>query len=424
MGVGVPEEKLSAYADLVVRTGANVQVGQALRIRSELEHREFVRLLVEVAYKAGAKYVHVDWVDSPSARARFLYGQPDFLEFFPEYEVARHREMVESSWAYIALVGSEFPDLFADVDPAAMRKAAIVRSQKLKFFSEAMMASQSQWCVAAAPTRAWAKKVFPALQDHEAFIALWNVVLQTSRTDLPDPAAAWQEHDRVLKGAVTYMARQKVRGVRFLDQAMGPDGKPNSDLTVWLTEQPNWAGAASTTPQGVQFFPNMPTEEIFSTPHSLRTEGYVRTSKPGFPFQKEVQNGYFRFESGEVVDFNAEVGQVTMEQFFEINGTRRLGEVALVDVRSPVNQANVTFFETLFDENAACHIAFGEAYPVGVENGEEMSSDELSALGVNKADAHLDLMIGTPTMDVIGLCADGSEVMLMEHGQFTAAITQ
>ncbi|MCC6169976.1 MAG: aminopeptidase [Caldilineaceae bacterium] len=411
------------YADLLVSTGLNLQPGQSLRIGAELAHRDLARDVAEAAYRAGAPYVHVDWQDTPLARARLVHSRPDYLGYFPDFEVARHRRMIDEGWARLSLVGPEFPDLLDDVDPAAMRTVAVTRSQKIKFYTQAVMANQVQWCVAAVPTPAWAEKVFPALPPEQAVDALWDVILRTCRADQPDPAAAWQTHDRMLKGVVDFLARRQVRSLRFLDSQPGPDGRPNTDLTVGMTDRPQWMGAAAQRPDGVVFFPNMPTEEVFSTPHNRRTEGWVRISKPAFPFEREVRDAYFRFAEGEVVEFYAAVGRQVLEQFFALEGTRRLGEVALVDVRSPVNQANVVFFETLFDENAACHIAFGEAYPDGVVDGSRLDEEELRRLGVNQADAHEDMMIGTPTMRLTGLCADGSEVVIMEDGSFVPEVT-
>lgn len=411
------------YANLLVHTGLNLQPGQSLRIGAEPAHRAFVHMVAEAAYQAGAPYVQVDWQDTQLAKARFVYSKPDSLSYFPDYEIARHRQMVEERWARLALVGPEFPDLLDDVDPSAMRTVALTRSQKIKFYIQATMANQVQWCVAAVPTPAWAIKVFSSLPEAEALNRLWTVVLRTCRVDQPDPAAAWQAHDAALKGVVDYLARKQVRSLHFVDTRTGPDGKPNTDLVVGMTDRPQWLGASAERPDGVTFFPNMPTEEVFSTPHNARTDGYARISKPAFPFEREVRDAYFRFAAGEVVEFSATLGQDVLEQFFALHGTRRLGEVALVDVRSPVNQADVVFYETLFDENAACHIAFGEAYPDGVVNGSNLEDKELRRLGVNQADAHLDVMIGTPTMRLTGICADGSEVVIMQDGSFVPQVT-
>lgn len=218
------------------------------------------------------------------------------------------------------------------------------------------------------------------------------------------------------------MAANQVRTIRYFDPVPGPNGKPVSDLTIGLTDKPAWVGAAAYRPDGVQFLPNMPTEEVFTTPHSQRTEGYIRTSKPGFPFDREVRDAYFRFAEGEIVEFHAAKGEEVLAQFFEIDGARRLGEASLVDARSPINQSGLIFYETLFDENAVSHIAFGRAYPDGVEGGAQMSREALIAAGVNQSDTHVDFMVGTDTMQVIGLCADGREVTIMENGRFTDTV--
>ena len=423
--MGIPaEEELRRYAEVLVKLGVNLQPGQSLRIGAELEHAPFVRIVTEEAYRQGAPYVQVDWADTPLARARMQYSSAENLSYFPEYEVAKARQMVDEGWARLALVGNEFPDLLKDVDPAAMRTVAVTRSQKLKFYMQAMMANQMQWCVAAVPTQAWAAKVYPDLAPDAALAELWTQVLRMVRVDQPDPVEAWTKHNVTLKGVADFLMRNKVHTLRFIDTKTGPDGLPATDLTVGMTDRPQWLGAAAQRPDGLSFLPNMPTEEVFSTPHNQRTEGYARLSKPAFPFQREVRDGFFRFVNGEVVEFDAAEGREVLEQFFELDGTRRLGEVALVDVRSPVNRANVVFYEILFDENAACHIAFGEAYPDGVVNGSKLSEEELRSLGVNKADAHLDVMIGNETMRLIGIREDGSEVVIMERGEFVPAVTQ
>lgn len=414
--------QLSAYADLLIRSGVNLQPGQALRIGAELEHVEFVRLVTAAAYRAGARYVHIDWTDTPTVKQRLLYSQPDYLDFLPAYEVARHQEMVDDTWARLALTGDAYPDIFDDVDPMRIRTVGQVRAQKLKFYTQAQMANHLPWCVAGVPTQAWAQKVFPNLAPAAALEQLWQTVLRTCRLDQPDPVAAWRDHDLTLKRVVDFLAKHAVRAVRFVDTQTSADGKPHTDLTIGLTDAPLWLGGGATTTKGVPFFPNMPTEEVFSTPHCGRTEGWVRTSKPTFPLERRVEQAYFRFAGGEVVDYTAETGQDVLDQFFAIPGARRLGEVALVDVRSPVNQVNTTFYDILFDENAVCHMAFGEAYPEGMANSAGMSEAELAAHGVNIADTHVDFMIGTPTMTLYGHCADGRELTLMENGQFTADV--
>jgi aminopeptidase len=412
------------YAEALVKFGLNLQKGQSLRIGAELEHAPFVRIVAEEAYRQGAPYVAVDWLDTPLGRARLQYSDPDYLTYFPEFEVNKLQVMLDEGWARLALTGDEFPDLLNDVDPTAMRTVAVTRSQQVKFYMQAMMSNQVQWCVAAVPTRAWASKVYPDLAPDAAVAELWTQILRMSRIDQPDPVAAWAKHNVMLKEVADFLMRNRVRTLRFVDSKKGPDGLPATDLTIGLSDRVQWLGGGAERPDGLPFLPNMPTEEVFTTPHNERTEGYVCLSKPAFPFQREVKGAFFRFVKGEVVEFDAAEGRDVLDQFFQLNGTRRLGEVALVDVNSPVSRANVVFYETLFDENAACHFAFGEAYPDGVIDGSKLPEEELRSLGVNKSDAHLDVMIGNDTMRLTGITEDGREVVIMEEGRFVPAVTQ
>lgn len=423
MAIQVGDEQ-RRYAEALVKFGLNLQDGQSLRVGAELEHAPFVRIVAEEAYRNGAKYVMVEWLDTPLARARLKHSRGEFLDYFPEYEIVKHQQMVDEGWARLALVGAEFPDLLKDVDPAAMRTVTVTRSQKLKFYMQAMMANQVQWCVAAVPTQAWATKVYPNLASEAAVAELWRQVLRMVRVDQPDPVAAWAKNNAMLKAVADFLMKNEVRTLHFVDSQPGPDGLPATDLQIGLSERVQWLGGGADRTDGLPFLPNMPTEEVFTSPHNQRTDGYMRLSRPAFPFQREVKGGFFRFANGEVVEFDATEGREVLEQFFALDGTKRLGEVALVDIHSPVSQANVVFYEILFDENAACHVAFGEAYPDGVIDGSKLPESELRALGVNKADAHLDVMIGNATMRLTGIRADGSEVVIMERGEFVPAVTQ
>ena len=407
-----------AYAELILRGGVNLQPGESVDIGAELGHREFVRLLVATAYDLGARFVVVDWSDPLSTRARYQHIDRQYLGYVPEYEVTRRSEMLDDKWKLVSLTGDEYPEAYEDVDPALMMKDRKGFYVKLKFFLQATMNNQVAWTVAAVPVIPWAKKVFPELEDDEALERLWELVLRTCRADQPDPLQAWAKHDLALKKVAEFMDRHEVRAIRYLDETPGFDGKAATDLTVGLTDRPAWSCGSSLNSQGQLFFANIPTEEVFSTPHNQRTDGWVRTTKPGFIFEREVSDAYFRFEAGEVVEWRAEKGQEVLDQVFELRGARRLGELSLVDVRSPINQSGVIFYDTLFDENAVCHIAFGNAYPEGVQGGASLSEDELGAMGVNSSDTHQDLMIGTETMKVIGICADGREVLVMDNGMF------
>jgi aminopeptidase len=336
----------------------------------------------------------------------------------PELEKAMFNDMALGGWARLALTGDTFPDIFADVDPQAMRKINVARSKNVKPYARAQMANKFQWCVAAVPTVAWAKKLFPQMDDPQAVDELWRLIFLTTRADQPDPVAAWNAHDDALRRIANALRERGARTLHFFDPSPNAEGQPSTNLRVGLTDHPFWVAAGSHTPEGVRFFANIPTEEIFSSPHRLRVEGYVRTSKPSFPMEREVTDATFYFEGGEVQRFTAAKGADTLAQFFEIRNAKFLGEVALVDVRSPINQAGVLFYDTLFDENAACHIAFGTAYDEGLVGAADMTAEEKFAAGLNEADTHVDFMIGTPTMNVTGICADDSAIAIMRDGKF------
>ncbi|MCB0253896.1 MAG: aminopeptidase [Anaerolineae bacterium] len=407
-----------AYARLIINAGVNLRKGQGVYIQAELGHRDFVRLLTKEAYAAGAKMVMADWRDPLMDRERYLSVADEYLEYLPDFVEIRAREMIDDDWVRIALTGDEYPDAYDGVDPARMRRQRSAAAKRLRPITQRIMNNEISWCVAGVPVVPWAQKVFPDLDPQAALDKLWELVLQVVRADQPDPVAAWQQHDANLKKVPAFMDRNQVRAIRYLDEKPGPDGKASTDLTVGLTAQPAWSCGSAINSKGLPFLANIPTEEIFTTPHRDRVTGWVRTSKPGFPFDSELLNAYFRFEDGLVVEWDAVKGRDLLDQLFEMEGARQLGETSLVDVRSPINQAGVIFHDTLFDENAASHIAFGRGYPEGIKDGNQMSTEEVAALGLNNSDAHQDLMIGTDTMKVIGIRADGSEVLIMQDGMF------
>jgi aminopeptidase len=416
------ETEKKAYARLILEQGVNVQPGQSLSIRAETVHREFVHLLVEQAYRMGARYVDVNWTDLTVDRIRLTSSQPEHLEYSPDYPAQRGAEQLAQGWATISITGREDPDVFEGIDATAMQRAQTAAMAKLKEWYTGIMANQIPWTVCAAPTPGWAAKLFPNLPPDEALQQLWGAILMATRAHSEDPTAAWQAHVNKLQAVVDYLHTHQIHTLHFLDPEPGPDGEPRTDLTIGLTDRPRWLTGSSEAGTGVTFSANIPTEEAFSTPHRLRTEGWVRTSMPFFTLGQTVENAYFRFEAGEAVEFQAERGQAVLAQFFSVPGTRYLGEIALVDVNSPIYRSGILFHDTLFDENAACHIAFGRAYPGGVEGGDAMSAEELEAFGVNDSPLHQDIMFGTPTLQLTGIDGDGRDVAIMRDGQYVTAI--
>ncbi len=426
------DRDLEQYANLLIRLGVNLQPGQSLDIRTEPIHRGFALKLAEAAYDAGAKYVAIEYNDMRLQSIRVRKNTAEELEHLPAFVEAIALERKEDRWAAISLVGEEDPSLPAQLDPNKLRILQTAEYRATMPWRASMMEMKQQWNVAALPTPAWAQKVFPELPEEEALPRFWEEIRRIIRLDADDPLTAWQSHLANLATARSELQSKQVRALHLYDSEPGPDGKPSTDLTIGLTDRPHWAGGNSglgteadqagddsTTPV---FLPNIPTEELFTTPHRLRVNGWTRTSRPSFPFRREVAEAWFRFEDGLVVEFSAGDDQETYEQFFAVDGTRFLGEVALVDVSSPIFQSGLTYYNTLFDENAACHIAFGKAYPIGTEGGADMSADELLEAGVNSSDLHLDVMIGTATLDVTGHLSDGSEFEIMREGRYSPAL--
>ena len=269
------KERQRRYAGLIVRFGVNLQAGQGLVISYEPVAREFANLLVVEAYKAGAKHVHLDCDDPLARHARLAHIKPEHLEYVPEYEVARRDQYVDETWARIAITSQEFPQLFDDIDASLMARSQTARATKLKRYTEAMMSTRFQWCVVAVPTRSWARQVFPKLPAALGVAKLWDLVLRTVRADESNPAAAWAVHDECLKKVSAYLATQRVTGVHFFDPVPADDGAPSTDLRIGLTDSSVWIAASSTTPNDVSFMANMPTEEVFTSPHRMKTEAQL-----------------------------------------------------------------------------------------------------------------------------------------------------
>ncbi len=416
------ESQQQAYARLILEEGVNLQPGQALAIRSELAHREFVHILAKTAYGMGARWVEVDWIDPALDLIRAQTSGAEHLGYAPDYLAQRGEERLTTHWATISITGREDPNVFDDVDPSTLQQMQTALRAKLKSFYRGVMANQIAWCVCAAPTPAWAQQVFPHAAPAEAEEKLWAAILAAAHADGEDPVADWQAHLKTLDAVSTYLNANDVRTLHFVDDEPNAEGQPRTNLTIGLSDRPLWLTGDSMSGTGVRFSPNIPTEETFTTPHRLRTEGWVQTSMPFFTLEQKIEDAYFRFEQGKLVEFHAARGEEVLAQFFEVAGTRYLGEIALVDVRSPIYRSGILFYDTLFDENAACHIAFGRAYPGGIEGGDELSDEELTAMGANDSPLHQDIMFGTPSMRLSGVCADGRRIPIMEQGRYVDAI--
>jgi len=396
------------YAELVLKMGVNLQKAQPLFVNAPVEGAEFARVLAKEAYALGASEVHINWEDDELTRLKYAYAEESVLEHYPEWKVQLQESYAEAGAAFVSIHATD-PDLLNEVDPSRVAKASKAAGLALKTFREYIMNDRVTWTVFSIPTEAWARKIFPDKTAAEAVASLWNEILKMVRVDQEDALRAWQDHNATLERAHRFLNEKQYTALRFT--------APGTELEVGLPERHIWQGGTATSSKGVVFNPNMPTEEVYTAPHAYRVNGTVASTKPLNYGGTIIDNFSLTFKDGEVVDFSAEQGEAVLKNLLETDdGAARLGEVALVPHESPVSQSGLIFFNTLFDENASCHIAFGKAYPTSIEGGPDMDEAELDAHGINDSMVHVDFMIGSAEMDIDGVLPDGTTEPVFRRG--------
>mgnify|MGYP006279540981 FL=1 len=400
------------YAHLIVNTGVNLSRGQPLLIRTEIAQREFALLLAGEAYRSGATMVKVDYADPLMSRLRLDGSVMDeYLEYVPSYTENMYRAYIDDGWASISLRGPEYPDIMEGADPERMGIAGKAASRSLRTFLKGISSNRIQWNVCLHPTAAWADKVLDGVPEGEWEDRIWEVLVPILRLDREDPSAAWLEQDAELKRRTRYMNSAGYDQIHFQG--------PGTDLYVGMASDRVFAGGRCVTVSGREFFPNIPTEEIFSTPDFRRTRGRARTTRPVEVLGSRVNGAWFEFEDGLVTEFGADSGEDVLAQYLDFDeGARALGEVALVDVGSPIYRSGRIFHNILFDENASCHIALGNGYADCVRGGTGMTDEELEKTGCNSSLVHTDFMIGSEEVSVFGIGRDGSRERIIEKGVF------
>ena len=398
---------MRSYAKLIVRVGANVQKGQEVRVFASLDQPEFIKMLAEECYKAGASRVTVDWNYPELTKLSARYIKLRDLSETREWEKARMQDMVDHLPVRI-FIESEDPDGLRGINPKYF-KAFAARIKISKPYRDAID-NKHQWCIAAVPGEAWAKKVHPELSKRAAVEQLWKDILYTARADGEDPIADWEEHNRDLKARSKYLNDLHLRELRY-HSANGTDFK------VGLIPTAEFHAGRDTTMQGVVYDPNMPTEEVFTSPDRRTAEGIVYATKPLSYQGQLIENFSVRFEKGRAVEVKAEKGQNVLEQIISMDeGCHYLGECALVPKESPIHQSGLLFYNTLFDENAACHLALGFGFDECVKGFENMTKEELYEIGVNDAGNHTDFMIGSDDLSIDGVDEHGNVHPIFRNG--------
>ena len=400
---------LREYAKLIVRCGVNIQKGQEVIIYADLDQPEFVKMVVEEAYKAKASKVVVEWSYQPLEKIHVRYQSVKTLGNVLEWQKAKQEHLCEVIPARIHLI-SEDPDGLKGMNMEKVTKARQMSYPILKPYRD-RRENKEQWCIAAVPGEAWAKKVFPGMRTSTAMDKLWEAILYTSRVT-EDPIKAWEEHNADLQARCAYLNSLKIRSLHYT-------AENGTDLTVGMIEEGRWCGGGETSLQGIFFNPNIPTEECFISPMRGQAEGIVYSTKPLSYRGQLIDNFSVRFENGKVVEVKAEQGEELLKTMVSMDeGAAYLGECALVPQKSPISESGILFYNTLFDENAACHLALGAGFADTIQDFQNKTLDECRALGINDSMIHEDFMIGCDSMNIDAICSDGSVVAIFRSGNW------
>ncbi|MBQ6399325.1 MAG: aminopeptidase [Clostridia bacterium] len=401
---------LQKYAALIVRTGANVQKGQVVQLTVSVEQHAFAAMVMEECYKAGAKKVNVDWTYDIQSRLNYLYADQETLSAVLPWEEAKLKQMTEDLPCRIYIV-SEDPDALKEVDPEKLSAVTQSRGRVIKPYRNAIE-GRHQWVIAAYPSAAWAKKCFPALEEEAAVDRLWDAILKTVRvSEDTDPVAAWKAHTDFIEEKAAWLNAQGFTRLSY-KSANG------TDFSVELIPKARWEGAGAVNSQnGAFYIPNMPTEEIFTSPAAGKCEGTLVAVKPLSWNSQLIEDFAITFEKGRAVSCRAARGQTLLEKMIHMDeGAAMLGEVALVPKESPVNQCGFLFYETLFDENACCHCALGMGFKEVLPGGDDLTMEEARQRGINDSIIHVDFMVGADDLSIDGIKADGTVVPVFRNG--------
>jgi aminopeptidase len=403
--------KMEEYARLLIEVGVNLKPGEPLVISAPVEGVEFVRLMARRAYELGCTDIHMNWTDDVLTRLKYENAPIEVFENFPRWMAEPLEEYAKKGGKFI-YISAEDPQLLQGIDTRKISAFNKSSGIALKEYRNYTMNDINSWCVASIPSERWAQRLFPEIDKNEAVEKLWNSIFEATRMNTENPVDAWKEHMRILGIKVSYLNDKKFSVLHYTSDN-------GTDIMVELPEGHIWAGGSSINAKGDEFVANMPTEEVFTLPSKYGVNGVVYSSKPLNYGGNLIENFSLVFEKGKVVDFEAEKGQELLAEMMDMDeGSSYLGEVALVPNSSPIQKAGILFLNTLFDENAACHLALGKAYPTCIAGGVDMNDEELEAHGVNDSLNHEDFMIGTNDLSIVGITSYGEEIEIFRDGEW------
>lgn len=404
------EEKLKKYAELIVKTGVNVQPGQPVVIRTPIEGASFAKAMTEVAYQCGAKRVYVEFSDEEIGKLTYEYATEETLSQFPEWEVAKYNAWVKDNAAFISISASN-PDLLKDIPASKIATVQRAGGKALAEYRKAISNSEVCWCVVSIPTKAWSKKVFPDCTEEEAMARLWEKIFFVNRIDEADPVAAWKAHTDYLADKCAFLNAKNIKELHYV--------APGTDLYVALPEGYKFEGGGEYSTKGTYFVANMPTEEVFSMPHKYGVNGTLKATKPLVYAGNLIDDFSFVFKDGKVVSYEAKQGKEILGKLLQTDeGASYLGEVAIVPQSCPVAKTDTLFYNTLFDENASCHFAIGSSYPTNIKDGVKMSDEELEARGANTSITHNDFMVGSNELSIEATTHAGEKFYILKNGEW------
>ncbi|WP_078379740.1 aminopeptidase [Sutcliffiella halmapala] len=404
------QEKLAKYAELALKVGINLQENQPLVINAPISAAPFVREVAKVAYQIGAKYVHTEWNDEQLTKITYETASIETLKGVREWRVKGLEEMAEEGAAFMSIVASN-PDLLKEVDPERVSIANKALAQALQTYRSYIQTAKVSWAVVSVPSQEWAAKLYPTLSPEEQVASLWENIFAVTRINEADPVAAWEVHIQTLQQKLEVLNGKNYK--KLLYKA------PGTELIIDLPKDHIWLGGGMNNDQGTYFVPNLPTEEVFTLPVKTGVNGIVSSTKPLNLNGNLVDEFTLTFKDGKIVEFTAKEGYEVLKKLLETDeGALHLGEVALVPHSSPVSKQEVIFYNTLFDENASCHLALGSAYPICIKDGASLSKEQLEAKGVNTSMIHVDFMIGSAELTIQGETEDGKLEPILTNGEW------